>query len=42
LRVDKVKTRERVVVVVSGRRVFDSGGGWWRRVLGVINIFSKT
>jgi dihydrofolate reductase len=42
LRVDKVKTKERVVVVVSGRRMFDSGGGWWRRIRNVFNIFSKT
>jgi hypothetical protein len=42
LRVDKVKAKERVVVVVSGRRIFDSGGRWWRRIWNVINIFSKT
>jgi hypothetical protein len=33
LRVDKVKAKERVVVVLSGKRVFDSGGSIFGKLL---------
>jgi hypothetical protein len=33
LRADKVRTKERVVVVVSGKKVYDSGGSMFRRLL---------
>ena len=41
MRVDKVKAKERVVVIVSGKKIFDSGG-WLRRIWNVINPSSKT
>jgi hypothetical protein len=33
---DKVKLQERVVVVLSGKKVYDNGAGIWRRLKDVI------